>query len=241
MNQTGGARTDTLVKLVLIFFISLLSFSVGTFVGKEFSDKKHRLASVESEYSDGHDGKNITKNFDGQPEEALTDEDIEKLSQEFVNAESDDLDKPHAVEEASKKDPKAVATSEKEGHREVATVEKKSTDLSMAAKRVAEGKDPSPPAKEGVRMPTSLPPSVVGQYTVQVASYSTEIEAEEHAQKLKNQGFSAFVVTAKVRGSVWYRVSVGAYSTRSEAKKSQERLMKQAKLTSAIVQKIGDF
>ena len=42
---------DALVKVVLVFFISLLSFSVGTFVGKQVSDSDHRRASLEG---DGH-------------------------------------------------------------------------------------------------------------------------------------------------------------------------------------------
>lgn len=33
---------DTLVKVVLVFFLSLLSFSVGTFIGKQVSDADHQ-------------------------------------------------------------------------------------------------------------------------------------------------------------------------------------------------------
>lgn len=49
-NQRGGAKTDTMVKLILVFFVSLLSFSVGTFVGKQFSDSQHKLAALEQGY-----------------------------------------------------------------------------------------------------------------------------------------------------------------------------------------------
>ena len=48
LNQNGGSRTDTLIKLVLVFFLSLLSFSVGTFVGKQFSDSQHKIAALEN-------------------------------------------------------------------------------------------------------------------------------------------------------------------------------------------------
>lgn len=50
MNQIGGSRTDTLIKLVLVFFLSLLSFSVGTFVGKQFSDSQHKIADLEKRH-----------------------------------------------------------------------------------------------------------------------------------------------------------------------------------------------
>ena len=43
----GNSKADTLVKVVLVFFISLLSFSVGTFVGKQVSDSHHRRMALE--------------------------------------------------------------------------------------------------------------------------------------------------------------------------------------------------
>ncbi len=33
-----GKREDTLVKVVLVFFLSLISFSVGTYIGKTVAD-----------------------------------------------------------------------------------------------------------------------------------------------------------------------------------------------------------
>ncbi|MBK7844822.1 MAG: hypothetical protein IPJ71_14245 [Bdellovibrionales bacterium] len=50
LSQRGGSKADTVVKLVLIFFISLLSFSVGTFVGKQVSDSDYKRASLEEDY-----------------------------------------------------------------------------------------------------------------------------------------------------------------------------------------------
>lgn len=229
-NEKGGARTDTLVKLVLVFFISLLSFSVGTFVGKEFSDKKHRLASVAPEYGEGDETAN--KKYEVPSGDALTAEDIERLNEDFVNADSQAVDKPHPMEKTGE----AVAAAD--GQARQAASEK----VAAVADRIAEGKTPTPAAKtEPARTPTSLPPSVLGQFTVQVASYSTQNEADEYAKSLKDKGFSAFVVPAEIRGQTWYRVSVGAYSTREEARQSQQRLMKQADISSAIVQKIGNL
>ncbi len=42
-----GAKSDVAVKLVLVFFISLLSFSIGTYIGKKYSDNQHKLAQLE--------------------------------------------------------------------------------------------------------------------------------------------------------------------------------------------------
>ncbi len=48
--EKGSSKADTLVKVVLVFFISLLSFSVGTFVGKTVSDTDHRRVALEGEF-----------------------------------------------------------------------------------------------------------------------------------------------------------------------------------------------
>lgn len=44
MNNHGGTRTDTLIKLIMVWLMSLLSFAVGTYVGKQFSDGQKRIA-----------------------------------------------------------------------------------------------------------------------------------------------------------------------------------------------------
>lgn len=42
MNQIDS-KADTLTKIVLVFFISLLSFTFGTYVGKAVSDHDHEV------------------------------------------------------------------------------------------------------------------------------------------------------------------------------------------------------
>jgi hypothetical protein len=105
-NQKGGSRTDTLIKLVLIFFISLLSFSVGTFVGKNFSDSKYKQAQLEGEFDGG--GRETASipnnNLEVKPEEALTEKDIDQIANEFT--------KPESVKETSERDVASAESSE---------------------------------------------------------------------------------------------------------------------------------
>ncbi len=79
MNQVGGSKTDTLVKLVLVFFISLLSFSIGTFVGKKYSDNQHKLAALEPE-----GGHREVASEHGEESKAMSDDEISKLAEEFA-------------------------------------------------------------------------------------------------------------------------------------------------------------
>ena len=40
-------NTNSIIKLALVFFISMLSFAIGTYVGKKYSDNQHKLATLE--------------------------------------------------------------------------------------------------------------------------------------------------------------------------------------------------
>ncbi len=92
-----GSKTDVVVKLVLVFFIALLSFSVGTFVGKKFSDNQHKMAQLEPDQKSsgeahGTEGGEESRGIASvppeagsvKPEKALTDDEIAKLAEEFV-------------------------------------------------------------------------------------------------------------------------------------------------------------
>ncbi len=90
-------KSDVFVKLVLLFFISLLSFSVGTYVGKKYSDHQHKLAELEPGHksndqshntqhevakteADAHEGERT-------PASQMTDKEIADLAEEFIEDE----------------------------------------------------------------------------------------------------------------------------------------------------------
>jgi cell division septation protein DedD len=86
--EKGGSKADTLVKVVLFFFISLLSFSVGTFVGKQVSDSDHRRMALEGEFGGGRS----VASEDGHgeaaaPNDKISEKEVEALTEEFVNRE----------------------------------------------------------------------------------------------------------------------------------------------------------
>jgi septal ring-binding cell division protein DamX len=238
-NQYGGSRADTLVKLVLIFFISLLSFSIGTFVGKQFSDTQHKRLADEGEVDQAlRDTASVDpKSLDVAPQDALTDEDIANLEDEFVNNKKDDLAKAADESKAQKPTAKKQVIDEKTG------LTKSMDAVQKVAKRVVEGEQPSAKTQETTkRVPSSMPvraaSDAVGKYTVQVSSFNSETEAAKAAKELVNKGFSAFYLSAEVNGKTWYRVGVGLHASLGEAKKAREDLLKQPDIKTAIVQKV---
>lgn len=100
-----SAKTDVVVKLVLVFLISLLSFSIGTYVGKKYSDNQHKLAALEPGHGEEHGGREVasagghgeehgaTAEAGGEGHgatasaagESMSDEEIAKLAEEFVS------------------------------------------------------------------------------------------------------------------------------------------------------------
>ena len=103
-NNRGASKVDTLIKLVLIFFISLFSFAVGTFLGKKFSDKQHRIAQIEREYGKSSEERSVASisphSTDIKPKTALSEADINSISEEFSQAETDEMKKVIAEAEA---------------------------------------------------------------------------------------------------------------------------------------------
>jgi len=271
-NKNGGSRTDTLIKLVLVLFISLLSFSVGTYVGKQVSDVDHRRAQYEmSDETMAHQAEADTENSSattGEEKDALSDEDIASLTEEFIRKEKPSGDVKMEAEEATRE----VASENASGYKKYnssQTTEPAPTPTptpkaepspkpspsmkptpntaqspvapSAPAQRVASGQPPAPDMAEP-RKPNSVLPSLaataVGKYTVQVASYVEEGEAKGHAAELKNKGWNAFYIPATINGKNWYRVSVGLFSTAKSATDFQKEFQREAKVETSIVQKI---
>jgi len=260
-NQNGGSRTDTLIKLVLIFFISLLSFSVGTFVGKNFSDSKYKQAQLEGEFDGAaRDTASIPNdNLEVKPEEVLTEKDIDQIANEFSKPESinESTGREVASAESLEGNTHHDAATSHETHAEAIGADKSNlehamaqhqarvpNEVSKAAANVAAGNAPGDAKKEvydprSKELPTGVASSTVGKFTVQISSSLKQEEAEGEAQKLIAKGFSAFVVAADVNGKTWYRVSVGLFEKRAEAQAYRTQLMKEAGVTTAIVQAIS--
>lgn len=280
-----GSKTDVIVKLVLVFFIALLSFSIGTFVGKKFSDNQYKLAQLEPQNGHGENSGEESRGIASispdsteiKPQQALTDDEIAKLAEEFVTD-----DEPTSEKHSDKNNPLAdvhdslpqqalknelnneFAENEHEEHtdaqkhdnhaepKKVAETKKAAEKAShqepalTAAQRIVEGKAPVIANKAAApspnRIPTALPQEIadssIGKFTVQVASFANEKEAQSKAAELKDQGFSAFYVSAPIKGTTWYRVSVGLFTTQKEAEAYKKDLLKRAKVSSALVQKV---
>jgi hypothetical protein len=177
-----GAKTDVIVKLVLVFFISLLSFSIGTFVGKKYSDNQHKLAALEPGKSahDEHGSREVaSENEHGAAKEhgatakageGMSDEEIAKLAEEFVADDTTATTASAHGAATSGEEAKAEAGhSEKAVAKEetpAANAKTRSLDKAeplSAAKNIAHGKTATATvaeekkAEKDTRVPSSIP------------------------------------------------------------------------------------
>lgn len=232
-NQQGGSKTDTIVKLVLVFFISLLSFSVGTFVGKQFSDSQHRLASLENEYNKDFSQGRSTASIPGdsmgvEPNEILSSDDVAKLAEEFVQVEksSDEIARNVANTETKKPTEAKVDLTQK------------------AANKIATGNAPLEAVKPAQKpasapvLPSTVAADIKGKYTIQVSSHQSETDAKGQVSKLTTKGFVASYTSADVSGKTWYRVGVGSFGTVKSAKEYLEKIKANPEFKGAIVRQI---
>ncbi len=241
-NQNGSSRIGTAVTLFFFLFVSLLAFAVGTFVGKSMSDSEYREAALErGDYKEFRTPAS-EETTDTASGESLKPEEVEELKNAFLKSQEEHTDAAegeHAEHNEHAKDTKVT----EDGYRKIASEGKtaKHDATKAAAERVAEGKAPAkdePPK----RLPSSVLPglaaSAVGKFTVQIASYATQVEAEKHASDLKSKGYSAFYIPAEINKTTWYRVSVGLFSDQKAAADYRKQLMRDAKIETALIQKI---
>jgi len=260
-SNEGTAKADFFVKIVLIFFISLLSFSVGTFVGKQFSDSQYKMAQLEGDgYETQRDPAAVDPaSLETTPPDALTEEDIASLEEEFSKGKTVDSDKSEkttakasshaeATKDVAKQMGNIVAKASQnaeainhEAKESKGSVKNLDQKIGEVAHKVLNGQAPVSQHQEGRRTPSSLPKTVandvIGKYTVQVSSYNNEPDAVEHTKALKEKGFSAFYIPATIKGKTWFRVNVGLYANSKEADDYRKKIIGQD-IKSAIVQKI---
>lgn len=76
--------------------------------------------------------------------------------------------------------------------------------------------------------------AVKGRFTVQIASYQNEKDADNRVAELKRQGIRAYKAYGKKDGAIWYRVRSGSFDAYVKAKAYQQELKKK-KIKSMIM------
>lgn len=224
----GGSKADTLVKVVLFFFISLLSFSVGTFVGKQVSDSDHRRMALEGEYS----GRQVAMTEEhgaaaADAEDKVSDREVAALTEEFVNREKTNREPAQAVE-------KETLHGTAESHEKTADGYKAYPRANKAGAPAKDVKDHKPAATEPdahtARKPTSAKTEPAAAPATQAGAINktvTEkvIDGKAPTDGAKEEPKPAAGLPSVASSAVGkYTVQVGSYLDEKEAKKRAAEL-----------------
>ena len=227
-------NTNRIIELALVFFISLFSFSIGTFVGKKYSDNQHRLALLEpnKKTEERQTIENAT-HTEGTAtttasESEITDADVAKMAEEF-SSEGEETHGETAAAAAGHGE--AVA---EHGTKTIKTIKPEVKDVKEVTLDEANGEAPE---REVASIPAKA--KTMATYTVQVGSYPSEAEATKMTESLVARGYKANSVPANVNGKTMYRVQVGLFNSLNEAQEYKKELMEKNRLTSAFVQKVA--
>lgn len=209
--EKGSSKADTLVKVVLVFFISLLSFSVGTFVGKQVSDSDHRRMALEGEYK----AERSVASAEGDASEKISEKEVESLTEEFVNKEKS-AGGEVAAEEGEKHEAHA-AKAEVSGYKTYARGEKTAAGHGEAAPK-AEPAAPEKAAKKPEHKPKGKEASPhTADATHAVADKVAKGEAPTDGAKEERKPASTLPsVASSAVGK--YTVQVASYADEKEAK-----------------------
>lgn len=250
-------NTNRMIELALVFFVSLLSFSIGTYVGKKYSDNQHRLALLEpkSQNKDVAQADVVDHGTEAahantpNPEKSshMTDADVAKLAEEFASEDDTAAENPTNTKNISEiNEPTAhvAKTTAATVTAAPATEKTKNLTTTAAIEKIKQAHD-----TKAVSTSQNLQRDVasiaekaktIGSafYTVQVGAYPTAADAEKMTESLKAHGYKASSTQALVNGKTWHRVQVGLFDNIQSAQEYKKELIEKNRLTSAIIQKI---
>lgn len=243
--EKADSKTDVFVKISLFFFVALLSFSIGIFVGKKFSDNQHKLAQLEpSKKSEAHQSSSAKASEHSEehttasaPATEMTDEEISKLAEEFVEDESP-LPVAKKTETSEHKDSHEEAhaaavhseTHEKAAPAKTHTVERSTASIPAAAKT-----EPIKEVKEAHEAKDTLK-----EVSKQVANNQLPEVKTEPKTAAVTAGGAKLPENVNYDSLGKYTIQVGSYNKEEEAKKAAEDLKKKGYAAFYLPAKVKD-
>lgn len=225
--QAGHSRFDTVLKMLLIAFVSLLAFSSGVYFGREMTEKDYKFKAAEAEFdshskepaSEKHEDYALTEEAD-----PVTNEDVETLTNNAVAAHAPAAAEDHGHAEKSakvdahaEKAPKADTHAEK---REVASAHAEEKHEAAPAKHeVAHAKPAAAPktAKPDLKQVQEAARRVASNETP-----STQVQQKPASENRVPQSLPKSVGAAK---DIEFTVQVASYPSLDEAKSHANKLV----------------
>lgn len=220
-------KTDNMIKLALVFFVTLLSFSIGTYVGKKYSDNQHKLSLLEPVKTPSP-----TPVSDEFANEITTEVAAADLAHNAGEAEISEEPKTPSLETETSSESLSLQDSQKPAalsDAEVAKIaeefanEDESAEEKLVASITPAEKDVKTIPNEGmiktIKKTTKAVPTVTQQKPAKKIK-AAEITPDTTA----DARIPASLHTKKDLAPMYYTVQIGSYPTQAEAEKITREL-----------------
>lgn len=242
-------KTDNLIKLALVFFVSLLSFSIGTYVGKKYSDNQHKLALLEpkkdnletqlvaNEFATDNSQiephantalptTNSTELMTGIDEKtsALTDSEVAKIAEEFANEDEEEIGEDKMIG--------SIESDVKPVGKTTHTVKAIDTPTKLVAQAKPTPNQASAPTTAVVK-PVVTAPKPIAQVDKSVDTTETVKPTPTDAADSRER-VPASIPPKQEITPIHYTVQIGSFPTQDEAEKLTKSLQNKGYKTSYV-------
>ena len=251
-------KTDNLIKLALVFFVSLLSFSIGTYVGKKYSDNQHKLAllepqneapvktteefamdsgaeaEVENQLATAPNETAVHTSGAGEKPAALTDSEVAKIAEEFASEEEEEEER---IVSSTEPTGKLIATIPEQPRVNGQITSPKATTLTaMPAKTASPAKTVTAmPAPKQIAKndPDALPPKIVAKTAPATNETVTPTPTDAEFRN------PASIPPTTEMVPIHYTVQIGSFPSESEANTLTKSLQNKGYKTSYVPARVN--
>ena len=228
MNNERGGFISTIfvipIGLVLMIGIFFLGYYVGKYKSKTTEDVI--VVPLPEIVSD-----NLPKKEEFTFFKTLTDRENKTVSIELKPREKEEVPPQKKETQAEQK---KVSQPKTEKKPEPKAEKPERTEKAEKSPTIVKAPEQKPQNAKKEPVITRSPDAKV-RYTLQIASYQEKDMAEADVKKMKQHGYSAFVVSSDIEGKgTWYRVRVGSFTNRASAEKLQKEIRTKQGITPFI-------
>lgn len=228
-------NTNSIIKLALVFFISMLSFAIGTYVGKKYSDNQHKLAALEpqKESREGHSEEaTATKESEGAERTVASTHENSTAGEGSSHGEAAAHESGHqgkALTDAEvAKIAEEFANDNKENKNEEGETKPIKTTSAHEEKEIKSIAAKPNPAKAHDSEPVHAEPATAKSLTKPAAEQIKKMDSD------KAERDTASLHPRQEVAPIQYTVQVGSFPTVAEASKLTKDLQAQGYKTSYV-------
>ncbi len=213
------------IKWTSMCFVCLMTFSLGIFLGKQWSDTDPQSVNISSELDSNTKKVQPDQKQVKDTHSEVQDIHSEKKPPQEVHSQTNTTTTTNPSQRKPSSD-----TEEVQKHQDKKIPEKNELESSET---------PQMESSSYNNLPLKVKKTLSAKYTIQLRTYKKEDQAISYLKNLKDQGIDAFYMSfTDDNDQTWYRVSSGVYSDKTLANNELQRILKTTSVEDASIKEI---